>query len=1009
MDVKKLTYEIVKDLLPEVGEGTSKTYPFIKTHDDLQQEEEGLYGTVAYTFATTSDLYYDVVISYDSVPKYAYSEKPYQPGDPLVTFAVIDFTADGGYEATNRQELFQIMGTITKILKQEFNRPEVKGNLDRIDYIPAAGKGRDAKPGEEVKKGALQRDELYLAFIKKAVPVKRVEYGENNKTLVFLKEYTNKSGQVNFNTLEVELDKMFDDLGVDINFTKHFKERVLQRGLTEEDIVELMEKIHDKYGDEVADLPKDSNRVFTHLTRLVDISSAMGGYGFDGLRDLYLTTAYKRTSKNEPEFRTNKTSPKLKVTESYKGKSTNNGAPGTFKAKITKAYGGDVTIEKARKFKNRKNATAHDKRQANWFINFHSKNEELNEVGEASATVYPFTSDKPLKQVIDDATAWRKTGSSERYYTEEFKYRFKTDKANYIVTFHIDMEKMTYVNFPGTPNWEPGPPFDTVVQVGFTSEGNLEDEITNLNEQFSVLSTVTAVVLDFVEEFNREGGNVKKVQIAPKDDSDKVTKIDSKRGKFYYAYIKKNLSKIPGYSVREGKSPDGYEYIEIYKDRVQKENVAPNHNNKATPYGSGYKKLKEDKTEDRADFYLDYFTNISPSTFILERQGDDIHISNIFTNRPEGFNDEDIRQIPVDQKMETLLMPHIVSLTGYMVENGLSIDDAPEVHFVNDPINAEKLLGRTAFYDPNEKSITLYVTGRHPKDILRSFAHEMIHYCQDCENRLHQTYTTDINQDDYLRELEEEAYTRGNMYFRSWENSTSEKDIKEYSLKLTESLEELMGESKSRYNVGVKELAKKIFLDWKNQYSGYEETLTYSDNEAFLTSKTENTFYFELDANLTVKKTADQVYAVNEPTGVDPDIDPEEGDPTFTINIQVDPRDLPNKWPEIYYDLVDIIRHEIEHLTHFGPDAIDAKRLPDDKILRIMINADLLPKTDYFRLPAEVDAMLQGLALKARKKREPLRKVIDDYLDTQGITEEEKESIINLWRNRAKVLSLAKF
>ena len=63
--------------------------------------------------------------------------------------------------------------------------------------------------------------------------------------------------------------------------------------------------------------------------------------------------------------------------ETYKGKRTDNGAPGTFKAKITKAYGGPVTIEKAKKFKERENATPHDKRQANWFINVHSKNENL--------------------------------------------------------------------------------------------------------------------------------------------------------------------------------------------------------------------------------------------------------------------------------------------------------------------------------------------------------------------------------------------------------------------------------------------------------------------------------------------------------------------------------------------------------------------------------------------------------------------------------------------------------
>ena len=683
-------------------------------------------------------------------------------------------------------------------LKKKFN------NLEVVQV-----KGEDAIRGTNARKAILDKD--FIEF-NRYLPVELTDVERDQVWNILTGETGTLNEDVNFNALEKVLDEMFDDLDIDINFTKHFKERVLERGLTEEDVVELMSKIHDKYGDEVADLPKDSNRVFTHLTRLVDISSAMGSYGHDGLRDLYLTTAYKRKNKNEPEFRTNKTSPKLQVAESYKGKSTNDGAPGTLKAKISKLYGGDVTIEKAKKLKNRENATAHDKRQANWFINFHSKNE----------------------------------------------------------------------------------------------------------------------------------------------------------------------------------------------------NVISKEDEPAAPYGSGYKKLKEEETRDRADFYLDYFTNVSPSTFNLERQGDDIHISNIFADYPEGFDDKHTRQIPVDQQMEKTLMPYVVSLTEYMVKNGLSIDDAPEVHFVDDPNNAEKLFGRTAFYDPNEKSITLYVTGRHPKDILRSFAHEMIHYCQDCENRLHQTYTTDVNEDDRLMELEREAYERGNMYFRSWENSLNEDDrkgIKAYSLELAKGLEE----SKSRYNVPVKELAKKIFTAWKDQYDGKEGKYNYSDNEGSLTSKTGNTFYFELDANLKVEKTPDQIYAVEEPTGVDPDVDPEEGDPTFDINIKVDPRDLPKKWPTIYFDLIDIVRHEIEHLTHFGPDALDVKRLPDDKILRLLIDKEMLPKADYFKLAAEVDAMLQGMALKAKKKKEPFAKTLNDYLDLQDLTPEEKKDILNLWRKRAPALSLPKF
>ena len=42
---------------------------------------------------------------------------------------------------------------------------------------------------------------------------------------------------------------------------------------------------------------------------------------------------------------------------------------GVLKARISKLYGGDVTVAKARKLKARKDATPRDKQLANWFIN----------------------------------------------------------------------------------------------------------------------------------------------------------------------------------------------------------------------------------------------------------------------------------------------------------------------------------------------------------------------------------------------------------------------------------------------------------------------------------------------------------------------------------------------------------------------------------------------------------------------------------------------------------------
>ena len=42
---------------------------------------------------------------------------------------------------------------------------------------------------------------------------------------------------------------------------------------------------------------------------------------------------------------------------------------GVLKTRISKLYGGDVTVAKARKLKARKDATPRDKQLANWFIN----------------------------------------------------------------------------------------------------------------------------------------------------------------------------------------------------------------------------------------------------------------------------------------------------------------------------------------------------------------------------------------------------------------------------------------------------------------------------------------------------------------------------------------------------------------------------------------------------------------------------------------------------------------
>tara|TARA_R100000149_G_C5818514_1_gene98790 strand:- start:259 stop:729 length:471 start_codon:yes stop_codon:yes gene_type:complete len=77
---------------------------------------------------------------------------------------------------------------------------------------------------------------------------------------------------------------------------------------------------------------------------------------------------------------------------------------GVLKARISKLFGGGVTVAKARKLKARKNATPRDKQLANWFINMQTNRPKS-----------PIAKRKdPIK-----GTGKKPKGSGRRLYTDE--------------------------------------------------------------------------------------------------------------------------------------------------------------------------------------------------------------------------------------------------------------------------------------------------------------------------------------------------------------------------------------------------------------------------------------------------------------------------------------------------------------------------------------------------------------------------------------------------------------
>jgi len=67
---------------------------------------------------------------------------------------------------------------------------------------------------------------------------------------------------------------------------------------------------------------------------------------------------------------------------------------------------------------------------------------------------------------------------------------------------------------------------------------------TELNEQYKVLSAVFNSVIDFVNE-TESTTPVDLITIHPSNDKGTDTATNSKRGRFYMAYIEKNISKLP--------------------------------------------------------------------------------------------------------------------------------------------------------------------------------------------------------------------------------------------------------------------------------------------------------------------------------------------------------------------------------------------------------------------------------------------------------------------------------
>ena len=140
---------------------------------------------------------------------------------------------------------------------------------------------------------------------------------------------------------------------------------------------------------------------------------------------------------------------------------------------------------------------------------------------------------------------------------------------------------------------------------------------------------------------------------------------------------------------------------------------------------------------------------------------------------------------------------------------------------------------------------------------------------------------------------------------------------------------------------------------------------------------------------------------------IDGSAEADEDFPSLEVNIGIHPDDVNGSvFSKIQPILRDLVRHEIEHLTHGKGSAAEksGKRMRGDLAMRKKIRSNPKLYYKYFLLPKEVDANIHGLYSKAKTLKQPYQKVVDDYLDDLVndtiITPENRELIYKTWKKR---------
>jgi hypothetical protein len=341
------------------------------------------------------------------------------------------------------------------------------------------------------------------------------------------------------------------------------------------------------------------------------------------------------------------------------------------------------------------------------------------------------------------------------------------DMNGYVVftRFVTDSETQYDINLETTPYYpEDSTSSIKALNVEFIAkpkgaEGSSAKIVVNKGELYRVMATITDIIKKYIKKLK-----VKAILYSPSKKQGED--FGTQRDQLYKAFIKKA---IPGVKFEKKRDIVAAILPDVINELVTNTEVICDNCGWEWPIADGGKDLYichkcgydnnpdlDEASDPQAGIALPYGSGFAP-----------VKENNVF-----GLNK--LAKTFVKETFEKAwnLQDGMLSLSKYMIDNGMNIKPLPKIKVIkDDEENASNLLGKTAYYNPMDKSITLYTMNRHPKDVLRSFSHEMVHHMQNLEGRLNDINTTNTNEDGDLPEIEREAYEKGNMMLRNWEDN----------------------------------------------------------------------------------------------------------------------------------------------------------------------------------------------------------------------------------------------